>query len=604
MKASFFKPLLQTAVVIGVLAAAYLLGRSQRGASPPQGTKIAAGQANNRVLTGEQAWEQLKSNGRPNDQDENIHRILDNVNFADIPALLEKITTLPQDFPDKEYLIHSLLMRSMLNDPLAALSLVNQYADSSNRDQLLQSAYHFLMAKDPQRGLSELAKLPLGTRTDGLYRSTFATWAGSHSDGPPDDAMAAALALPVGPERDAALRGVAEGWVSRAEDAQDVLKWASSLPPADAGILEAAMLQVAQSQPQVAAQNLDKLTSASVRNQAIGVIAKSMSQNDPAAALDFLDQAATGTVYDNSVKALFGQLAQNDPATGAALLGKLTDQADRNAAISQLAKNWSGTDPKDAMTWAMALPTTDGAARAGALNAIIANWANYDPQAALAFAQNSPDATLLFDAAPSLAVALAKTDPQKALDWANQLPEGTGKTQAINNVLVAVAQSNPTTAWDYAAALPVGNARDGAMSSVIGVVAQKNASQAVVLLSQFSSDAATQAATATVVAAWTKQDSTAAIAWVAALPAGAQRDAALVPLAASQIAKHPSTALDMANSIGNNQTRLEQVKSVIRQWAKSNPEAAANAAQAVDMPAGQRAALLSNIAKAGAASGK
>jgi hypothetical protein len=593
-------------LVAGVLGMAYLLGLShQENPDQAKAKPHGASQNDSGHLTRQQALQQLANLGGGSDTDARmdlINKIVNETDAADIPFLLEQLSALKLGDDDRRRLIETLFDRLTREDPVQALALLDQYIEPAGRADWTNRIYDSMVIKDPQLALTELAQLPQGKQADALYRSVFAQWAGYHSDAPPDAAVtAAALALPVGPERTAALRGIAEGWAGWSNvpgTAQAVLDWASSLPDTDSVALQAAVLGVAKDQPQLAAQYLDKLNDASARNQAIGAIASAMSQNNPAAALNFLDQSATGTTYDNGVKALFNQLATNDPTTGATLLGNLTDPADRNLAIAQLAQNWSGTDPKDAMAWAESLPPSDGAARSSALNTVMANWANYDAKAAIAYVQDSSDPTLLLDTAPTLAQALAKTDPQGALAWASSLPSGAVQDQAVSNVLASTAQTDFPTAWTDATALPAGASRDGAMSSVLGVLAQTNPAQAAALLDQFGTDPAALSATTTVATDWAKQDWQGLTTWVDSLPAGAEYDTAVVPLIASQIAKHPSAALNMANSIGNEASRISQVKSVLRQWGKSNPVAAASAAQTVNLPANQLAALLANLAKA------
>jgi hypothetical protein len=246
-----------------------------------------------------------------------------------------------------------------------------------------------LIMRDPGSGLAELAKLPPGADTLNFYRGVFLSLGHDSKKAP----MAAAMAfdLPPGPNRTAALGAVIEGWSS--SDPQAVLDWASNVTSTDPSVLKMAMNKIAKQddQPALAAEYLDKLTDASMRNQAIGTIATSMASDDPAAALDWLDQATTGDAYDTNVKNIFANLDTHNPAQSAALLDQVTEPDVRVAAIANLATTWGGLEPQAALAWANSLPDAEAAIRNAALSSIVTSWARNDPQGAAAWVGALPD---------------------------------------------------------------------------------------------------------------------------------------------------------------------------------------------------------------------
>jgi hypothetical protein len=448
---------------------------------------------------------------------------------------------------------------------------------------------------DPAKTLAELAKLPPGQPAETAYRSFFEDWASSDPTNAPL-AAAAALAFPDGPDRAAALDGVDAGWALI--DPQAALDWAAALPATDSAVLRETLIDASWQDPKLAAQYLDKLTAASDRNAGISAIAKAMSQTDPASALAWLDQVAVGATYGNALKGIFASLAQHDPATGANLLANLTTQVDRNAAIAQLARSWSGTDPLAALSWVQTLPDSDGAARDAALNSIVASLSKSDLADAFALVQNSNDPTLLIRVAPTLATAMAQLDPQAALDWTNTLPNGPAKDLALSNVLVSLSQSDFPTAWSDATALPGGSGRDGAMGSLVSSLAKQDPAQAATLLPEFDTVAASLGATQAVAANWVKQDPRAVSVWINTLPAGSQRDTAVVPMITAQTTQDPATALAWATTIVDGQIRNQQILTIIKKWGNINPAAAANAVQSLsNISDTVRASLMINLVK-------
>ncbi len=459
----------------------------------------------------------------------------------------------------------------------------------------------FLIQLNAKAALALLATLPDSKQTEAAYEYAFNQWILMNSDDP--EIVAAANALPPGPERTAALKGAIA--VLAEKDPQAALDYAVGLPPEESALLIKTISAASRSDPELAAQYLDKITDATARNNAIRTIAEnwgigsddSTRADDPAAALKWLDQVATGATYDSAVKSIFSDLAEHNPGAGATLLGQLTDQADRNAVITQLASKFAADDPAVAADWAEALPATDGAARSNALNAILSKWVKSDPTAALAFAQNLNDPALSLAAAPALAGAMAQTDPNAAMAWVNNLPEGATKDQAINTVLVKVAQSDFTSAWNDASNLPPGAGHDAALDSLVGTLAAKNPAEAANLLGQYNAGAPSDSTINLVAARWATQDVTAASVWINTLPAGAKRDGATVQLANAQTTTNPAGALSSATGIGNQATRVAVIQKVIQAWASQNLPAALAAAQTADLPPARRAALIQAISQ-------
>ncbi len=460
-----------------------------------------------------------------------------------------------------------------------------------------------MMLMQPERALGELARLPHGELTEAAYRSAFSAWAGGNPANA-TKAAGAALALPPGPERTAALVGAADSWARR--DAGALLDWAVALPPTDSAVLTDALIAAGNHQPALAAQYVANLTDASARNQVIAEIADSWSMGywrdrtntDPAAALDWLNQVANGTTYDKAVKSIFSDLAENDPAGGADLLVKLSDPLDREAVIAQLADQWSAKDPVAALAWAQALPEADGVVRTAALRSAVAGLAGQDLPAALAYVQGLSNPPALLSVAPVLAQAMAKMDPPAALDWVANLPGGLEKDQAVSTVLVAMAASDFSAAWTQAAALPAGVGHDGAMDSLVAALSKHDPAQAADFLEKYDTGVPGESAIVAVAANWAKTDPTAAAAWIETLPLGDQRDAATVKLVTVTAIKDPAAALAFANSIGNANDRFTQIKNVVSAWAKSDPDTAVSAVASANLSAAQRALLRVNLAQA------
>jgi len=475
-----------------------------------------------------------------------------------------------------------------------------------------------LLATDPQQALRELAKLPHGADTRAAYREAFRELADKVLDGyadtqpvAEDGPKAAALAesLPPGPERTAALLGVADGWaqISRTTDSgAALLDWASGLPAEDESVLK----QTVESymvDPKLAAQYIDDLTSATDRGDAIHYIAMAMAQVNPGsdasvadtvAAIDWLKQTATGDEYFSGMMQMFDQLSENDPARGVAVLDTLTDPHDRSDAIKELSTYWGTDDPKATLEWLQTLPEADGAARTRAINWAMSNWAKNNLPEATAYVSGVSDPAVFLSVAPILAPAMAKTDPQAALKWVGGFPDSATKAQAVSGVLNNMATTDFNGAWSYATSLPEGMTREGAMDSLVSTLSTTNPAQAATLLGQLGSDAASVSATDSVAYNWASRDSAGLAAWINTQPAGSVRDTAVAAYVSEQDGTNPAALLALANTMNDPAKRSGQIKDLLQQWAKTDLPAASAAAQTANLTESERASLLLQLSKA------
>ena len=405
------------------------------------------------------------------------------------------------------------------------------------------------LADDSKGGLEKLAKLPTGAKTQAMYRDAFATWAKNPRDAP--DAATAALALPVGLERTAALKGLTEGWAE--SDAKASLDWASSLLATEPDLLEQAMIAVGSQnndswQPALAAQYLDKLPDASARNQAIKAIGTNWGNGfhtggedpGPADALAWLDQVATGETYDSTITAIFSGLDQVNPIAAANLIDKVTEPDVRSAVLTHMLTYWNA-NPEAALSWAQNLPDADQAVRDQALPLIINNLAKSDPAAAAAFVQQSHNPAIFQQNIAGIAQNFASVDPQAALVWTNSLPDGDVKNQALSSVLVSLSASDFTSAWNDAANLTDTDTATTILGNLVVNLAKKNPAQATAQIGQLATEAAQVNAASRVASTWVLADSAGFSAWANTLPPGSEHDAAVAAaMKALQNAKLPA----------------------------------------------------------------
>jgi hypothetical protein len=567
------KTFFRSVLLLSIVGACYMLGRWQATRPPteiqtslpahPKGSatsKAGAAPAPVYFTTVDEVRALFADPNRSSDDKQMYfdEALLPGVNPADLPAIIKLITDLPpsiMEWFDKKFLLGDLLNRLGAADPVAMFSLIDNYPDLDQRTYIVSTALGKLAESDPQQALNMLAQLSSGdVNTPMDYSAIFGGWATEHVT----DAMSAALSLPTGPNRSAALEAVGAALMN--PDPAAALRWAQGLPPSDANVLNGLVQNVLVTDAQygnfdqsTAASYLNLVSDLSIRNNIIHQMASYLDAN-PTAAVDWLNQVATGVTYDNAINEIFSFF--NNPTPFVGVLDKVTEPGARAGAIDALASRWSQINSSDALAWAQTLPDADATARAGALNTILTSLAKSNPAAAAEFVENSDDPADFLPATPAIAKTLAATDLQGALDLTDSLPDGTTKDQALGNVLTTWSQSDFTSAWNYAASLPDDGERGTVMVSLVNSTAQKDPAQAVSLIEQIPAGPTQLNAISSVAATWVKQDPQAFTTWLGTLPASDARDTAISQLVSStQAAKNPAGVLAWVNTVANPATK-------------------------------------------------
>jgi hypothetical protein len=549
------------------------------------------------------------------DEDPLVAR-LPKINPADIPDLLKLVQDLPT--PLKNYEIKNEMLEKLFGalagaDPATALPLIDDYPYPRERPAIIAGILGRLAASDPQQAMSYIAQLPpnefdnneMSSDPNSTYTIFFNTWASEH----PAEAAAAAQSLPPGIHQEDALKAVGETWADN--DPQAAMDWAKSLPPGDVNVVnevassalyrDALDSQMGKWDLPTAVADLNAVTDLSQRDEIIANISGTLAeQKSYTAALDWLNQTATGVTYDEGLEGIFGNMSQ---ANAVAALNNLTDPEARAVAIDAMASHYGDTSA--ALAWAQALPDSDSVARTDALNTILENAAmrGYnatDLATAAAFVQNVADPSD-YPAFQIIAQQLAATNPQAALAWVMNLPltDGRGRGQALMNVSTAMSLPDLATAWNNATSLPEDSGRDQLLGILVAATAMKDPAQAVSLVDQLPAGTAQTDAISDIAQSWARQDPQAFTVWLNGLPAGDGRDAAVAQLVGSgQTAKDPAAVLAWANTVSDPQTRADEIGTVLTAWAEQDATAALNAAQTVNLPAAQLAALIQKLTPA------
>ncbi len=574
MKARIPRLIVRTAFVLAAVAMAYMAGVSQRiekeetqAAAREQAIhKAALAKQEPAVLTRAQALQELQLflQGK---YPMGLDHIVERVNPLDLPFLIEQVCSLLGEEKDYRHIFESLFKKLRAVDPAAALALSGKISDPDQRTEQFNNALEALAEKDLALAFAELDKLPPDLGAAGPYCRVYQVWASQPEHF--SEVAAAALALPPGEARSGALRGVA-----LSSDYEDALRFASALLPENPSILTDAIKDAVPKVPQLAASFVENIQDVKARNETIEYVTAhwgddlgdnsnmtpwEIRKTAAPMALDWLNEVATGTTYDHAVQDIFRHVSGMEDAP--ALLEKVTGLDLRAQMINGIASDWTG-GREAGIAWAQSLPDADRAAGDSAAALILSRWWSNEPAAAAAYVQNLPDQSLFLAAASNIANYLVADSPKAALEFVQNLPDGSNKDMALSSALYQIAQFDFSTAWNYALNLPADPKRDATLNGLVITESMNDPAAAAGIISQIPAGPAQIEATNTFAAAWAQQNPKALAGWLANQPAGDLRDAATVQLISAQSASNPNSALELANSISDPQTKAAQVELV------------------------------------------
>lgn len=479
-------------------------------------------------------------------------------------------------------------------DPVRALAATKDIDNPSLRVALTAEVLDNMIPNNPEAAIAALRNLPPGgPMTTSVYNSVFSSW----SSVDPAAAAAAALSLPATRNRNFALLGVAQGWAS--VDPQTALAWSDHVPAGKLRdqLVSQAVTTLAQLNPSAAINYVGQVAGGSNAQQQLTLaVANQWGKDDPLATLEWVEQSMTGQTRDLAIKNLIGPLSQFDPTAAANTLSQIPEGNLQDSAVATLAENWAQDDIHTALEWIQGLPASPNTRNVTAN--LVTAWASSDPEAATAYVQtlreSNPDmfAKLLGTVADNR----ESVDPVAAMTWAQSLGAEEGHDIAVHSVIVQLTNSDPQAAWDLALLQPPGDLTDKTLTQVVDKWSAQNPAQAADALAGVSPGNALTSATSQLAQNWLKQDPTAASQWINTLAPGDARNAAVVQLIAIEGHNDLPAAFNWATSIsGNAELQNNELKSVIQQWSKKNPGAAAAAVQNAHLTDDQRQSLLNVI---------
>ncbi|MEI6492939.1 MAG: hypothetical protein WCO94_10355 [Verrucomicrobiota bacterium] len=370
----------------------------------------------------------------------------------------------------------------------------------------------------------------------------------------------------------------------------------------------------------------DSLTEPQLKMQIRSMAISGLAQKDPQRALALVTASPNAREGDSSLFMIFNQWGQKDPeaakAAVARLSGRQAEQA-RQALVSTLAQQ----DPKAAWAYAATLPASNSRNPYGDPRVqVIQNWAQSDPQSALKAALTIGETPQRSQAVASAVNAWAGTDFPAALSYAisiedagirgnilqnlsqnpnanrkdilqavlEHVPPGDTFQQAVSGVFSNWARENPSAAAAAAMQLPAGRTFTNVASQIASqwMSSTTNKQEVFDWVRSLPPGEARANSMSSVFSTWSGEDPQAA---ARALPnlTSEERKSVVQSVASGWGRISPNDALKWSSTLADPGERTNAIRSIVSQWAGSDPAAAAKYVAA--MPESERAAPMENV---------
>lgn len=165
-----------------------------------------------------------------------------------------------------------------------------------------------------------------------------------------EESLAAAEALPEGPERDRGISDAYQKMMSR--DPEEAFEKMAKMDPALAkNLIPNLIYTYAQNDPGYLAKNIEKLPEGFVRSNATNTLMRSWLELNEKAAITWAEAKPTGPIKDSAIESLMRYASEKDPAWAGAWALQSSNPAKRKSQLVQLAGSWKKKDAEGARRW-------------------------------------------------------------------------------------------------------------------------------------------------------------------------------------------------------------------------------------------------------------
>ncbi|MDB6016297.1 MAG: hypothetical protein JWR19_786 [Pedosphaera sp.] len=252
--------------------------------------------------------------------------------------------------------------------------------DSIKREELIANFLATLKLEDVSAALDILKNTETSDLVGDLSRRLVQRWA----EGNPQDLDAWAKSLPAGPQRQAALDGLAITWAN--SQLTNAISWGQSL------------------------------ADETERNRALVVVANEAVRVDPMVSLKLGVDLPPNSQRDEMIERAAMEWASRDAQNAVAWAVQIPDETLRAKVLAGEATAWADQDPESAATLAVTeLPA--GRLQQDTVISIVERWAQQQPETAAAWVEQFPEGALREAAIQNLIAQWSQKAPAEAQQW-------------------------------------------------------------------------------------------------------------------------------------------------------------------------------------------
>ncbi|MFT6435528.1 MAG: hypothetical protein ACJAVI_003583 [Candidatus Azotimanducaceae bacterium] len=425
---------------------------------------------------------------------------------------------------NEQYLVGHILTSWVRADPEAAV----EYFIGLN-NQLLVRAIGPRLLTDPivtNAGLNDEVASKIGPESDVLVDRIIARTT------PPAELFESAL-LQTGSRRTRQLQNALSSWASR--------------------------------DPEAALARINQLTNASERKRFTQTAIMLYSQVDPESALAYVRNSLAD---DPRIEGMvITAMAAADPENNIALVEAFARRTGNSSPIMNLLSNWVSKDPAKAFAYAS---TLDKDIQVKAYGNIAYSYVQSYPSQGvdwLLTLGNEHRQTKV-----NVLRSLSRVDSQLAEDTVRRVDDGALRASLINSLASYKSESNPSLALAWVEQFKEEDAYRQAKTSILRTWANVDPESAVNEISDDLDNKELAPILSQAATSWYRRSPDDAVDWVESLPAGSGRERAIASIVSLMAAKDPSSAINLANQITNQQSRRDANRSIAYSWYAREPD--------------------------------
>jgi hypothetical protein len=316
-----------------------------------------------------------------------------------------------------------------------------------------------------------------------------------------------------------------------------------------------------------------------------------MASTRPEKALDEAQQLPNANQRQQALSMIAMTMSQRDPQQAVGLLDRIERPEDRKSVARNIANVWVQSDPDAALSWVL---QQDRNERDAILPMTVQILAQSDLDSAMRWLPRLDERSQVLWRAQIASNLASQRSPEEALQFVSRYEGGDDYPQLLASAINGLAETDLHAALQMADRVPEGLERDGLYNGLIGNYGHHDPEQAAAMLSSISNDAQRAQATSMLAMVWSHSDPAGAQQWAEKLPRGDGRDDAIVQLASNWDELTPSRQL-LVNSIGSLEKRQQALITAVHRIAQSDPQQAERMMREMNLTDDEREQLQESI---------